>query len=117
MKRRGYSGPELDNLQKVVGPSHPIRLVAHVSRGPWYGFNGVQALILTDEDLYRVQASAFALRRDRVLERFPRASLSDVRWRERSEKAGRISFAFAGKAKSYASKWAEASEMAQLLQG
>ena len=67
MDRHGYKAPELLRLADIVG--RPVRCVAHVSNGPWYGFTGVQALVLTDQALYRIP-QGYALLADRIVDTF-----------------------------------------------
>ena len=101
-------------LGDIVG-QRPVRKVAHVSTGPWYGFNGVQALVLTDDALYRVQ-QGLALRPDRVMDTFLLTDLSDVFWRPgRRGRSGRIAFSVAGSRRSYASKWRDAVDLVEEL--
>lgn len=114
MRPRQYSDSEVSRLQDIISSDRPIRLIAHVSNGPWYGFNGVQVLVLTDQALYRVQASKFAFRRDVVLDKVVLSDLSDARWIARRD-SGRISFRVAGVRKSYVSKWTEATDLAKAL--
>lgn len=115
VERRTYSGSELSRLGEVIGRPAP-RLVAHVSHGPWYGFNGIQALALTDQALYRVQ-QGYALRPERVLGTYLLSEISEPRWApERHGRSGRLSFRVAGSRRSYASKWQEAAELASALE-
>jgi hypothetical protein len=87
-----------------------------VSHRRWYGHNGVQALVLTDQTLYPVRAGRYTLRAGVVLDKFLLTDLTDARWTPRGTRgAGRISFRLAGRCKSYASKWAETAELAQAL--
>jgi hypothetical protein len=80
------------------------------------GFNGVQALVLGTETLYRVQASRWALRRDAVLDRYPLAHMTSSRWiRRRRGNVGRIEFRIDGKRKSFTSDRPEASALARML--
>lgn len=103
-------------MQDLIGSDEPIRLIAHVSHEPWYGFNGVQALVLTERALYRVQASKFAVLPDALLNTFFLSDITNTQWRPRgSGKAGRVSFKAAGRRKFYASKWVEAAELAVAL--
>jgi len=44
MRARQYSDSEISRLQEIITTDRPVQLIAHVSEGPWYGFNGVQAL-------------------------------------------------------------------------
>jgi phage protein U len=116
VKLRTYSGSELSRLGDIIGQPAP-RLVAHVSNGPWYGFNGIQALALTDQAVYRIQRGFAALRPDRVLGKYLLSEISEPRWKpKRSGRSGRISFRVAGSRCSYTSKWQEAAELAARLE-
>lgn len=115
MKPRRYTDSEVSRLQDIIGSDRPIKLVAHVSSGPWYGFNGVQALVLTDQALYRVQASKYSVRPDVVLDKYLLSDVSDAQWTARGRNAGRLTLRVAGTRKSYASTWAEASDLAAAL--
>jgi hypothetical protein len=93
-----------------------VRSVVRVSSGPWVGFNGVQALVLGDETLFRIQASRWALRRDTVLDRYPLSHVTNSRWiRSSRGDAGRIEFRIDGKRKSFTSDRPEAPELAKML--
>ncbi len=86
-----------------------------MSNGPWYGFNGVQALVLTPAALYRIQ-TGWALRPDRVLAKYLVGDIAKPRWTtDRGGRSGRISFKVAGDARSYVSKWQEAADLAAEL--
>lgn len=103
-------------LQDLISSDGPIRLIAHVSNGPWYGFNGVQALVLTKHCLYRIQASQLALLPGALLNTFALSDISNAQWRpQTSGNTGRLSFRTGGRRKSYASKWAEAADLAAAL--
>ncbi|WP_375425886.1 hypothetical protein [uncultured Friedmanniella sp.] len=116
MKRRQYTATELNRLGGIIGQS-VAGLVAQVSTVPWYGFNGIQALVLTDDAVYRIQQSFFALRRDRILGRYPLTDISDPRWTPaRNGRSGRIAFRVAGSQHCYISKWQEAVELAGRLE-
>jgi hypothetical protein len=78
VKDREFSPKELSRLSQIVGDD-PVEAVAEVSHGPWWGFNGVQTLVLTASRLYRVQGG-FALRKDRVLESTLRSQVTNVDW-------------------------------------
>jgi hypothetical protein len=115
VRRREYTASELSRLGDIVG-QRPACLPAHVSNGPWYGFNGVQALVLTDEAVYRVQ-QGWALLPDRVIGKYLVRDISEPRWiSSRAGRAGRISFKVAGARHSYASKWQEAADLALALE-
>ena len=115
VRRREYTASELSRLGDIVGQG-PACLAAHVSNGPWYGFNGVQALVLTDEAVYRVQ-QGWALLPDRVIGKYLVRDISEPRWiSSRAGRAGRISFKVAGARHSYASKWQEAADLALALE-
>jgi len=103
------------HFQAVIR-DEPVRTVVWVSRGPWMGFNGVQALVLGNETLFRVQASRWALRPDAVLDRYPLSQITGARWiRRRSGDIGRIEFRINGERKSFTSDRPEAPELAQML--
>lgn len=115
VQQRRYTASELSRFGAIVGPPTP-RLVAHVSNGPWYGFNGVQALVLTEAAVYRVQ-QGWALLPDRVIDKYLVSDISGPRWTTgRSGRSGRISFKVAGSPHSYASKWQEAADLASELE-
>jgi hypothetical protein len=65
------------SLQRVDAPIAAVEVViivvADFSSGPWWGFNGVQALVLTENQVFLVQRG-FALTSGRL-----RRSLFDVR--------------------------------------
>ena len=87
-----------------------------MSNGPWYGFNGVQALVLTDAAVYRVQ-QGWALLPDRVIDKYLVSDISEPRWTSgRAGRGGRISFKVADARHSYASKWQEAADLAATLE-
>ncbi|WP_157720052.1 hypothetical protein [Microlunatus sagamiharensis] len=115
MRRREYTASELSRLGDIVG-QRPARLAAHVSNGPWYGFNGIQALVLTNEAVYRVQ-QGWALLPDRVIDKYLLSDISEPRWTSsRAGRTGRISFNVASARHSYASKWQEAADLALALE-
>ena len=116
MRSPGHSDNDASFLQDVIGCGRPVLLVVQVSQGRWYGFHGVQALVLTDQTLYRVRAGRYTLRARVVLDKFLLTDLTAARWTPRGTGGGgRISFDLAGRRKSYASKWAETAELAQAL--
>lgn len=115
VQRRQYTASELSRLGDIVGQPAPLAVV-HVSHGPWYGFNGVQALVLTDAAVYRVQ-QGWALLPDRVIDTYHVSEITEPRWAlGRTGRAGRISFTVGGVRHSYASKWQEAADFAAGLQ-
>jgi hypothetical protein len=112
--QHGCTTADLLRLGDVVG-QHPVRQVAHVSNGPWYGFNGVQALVLTDHALYRVP-QGFALRANRVIDTFALSDLAGPRWEPRPDgRSGRLSFTVAGSRRSYVSRWSESEDLVRAL--
>jgi hypothetical protein len=116
MRSPRHSDSDASLLQDVIGCGRPVLLVVQVSHRRWYGLNGVQALVLTDQTLYRVRAGRYILRPVVVLDKFLLTDLTDARWTPRGTRgAGRISFRLAGRCQSYASKWAETAELAQAL--
>jgi hypothetical protein len=115
VKQRGYTASELSRFGDIVQQPAPDA-VAHVSKGPWYGLNGIQALVLTEAAVYRIQ-QGWALLPDRVIDKYLLSDISEPRWTSsRGGRAGRISFKVAGAHRSYASKWQEAADLASELE-
>ena len=115
VEQRGYTASELSRFGDIVQQPAP-GLVAHVSSGPWYGFNGVQALVLTEGAVYRIQ-QGWALLSDRVIDKYLLSDISEPCWTAgRGGRSGRLSFKVAGVRRSYSSKWQEAADLASELE-
>jgi hypothetical protein len=115
VERRRYSAAELSRFGDITRQATP-HLVAQVSHGPWVGFNGIQALVLTGKTVYRIQ-QGWALRPERVISKYPVSDISDVRWTSsRGGRSGRLTFRVAGSRRSFASKWQEATDLAAELE-
>jgi hypothetical protein len=54
MNRLGHTTDELSELRHATRDDAPMLAVAEFSPGPWWGFNGIQSLILTADQLYVV---------------------------------------------------------------
>ena len=107
----------LADLQELVGSSTPIRFALDVSSGPWWGFNGVQTLVLGDAALFRVQGR-LAIRPRVVLNVFPLSRITDARWvPTRSGRSGRLSMAVRGKRVSFVARSGKGAALAELLGG
>jgi len=82
LKRRGYTTDELSELRHATRDDARVLAVAEFSPGPWWGFNGIQALILTADQLH-VVPQGVALTRGRLRRSLPRAAIHTVTSRTR----------------------------------
>ena len=82
LKRRGYTTDELLEFRDAIRDDARILAVAEFSPGPWWGFNGIQALILTADQIH-VVPQGIALTRGRLRRSLPRAAIHAVTWRTR----------------------------------
>jgi hypothetical protein len=111
-----YDDAALRRLSLIARSSRPVEVALEVSSGPWPGFNGVQALALAGDVLYRLQTSRFALRPNAILDVVPVESVSDVAWTVGPlGQLGRLRFRFEGKRRSYISRWSEGYDLAQAI--
>lgn len=78
--KRSYTDEEIAELHRAVGDDAPMLAVADFSPGPWWGFNGIQALILTADHLHVVQQGD-ALTRGRLRRSLPTTSVQSLSWR------------------------------------
>lgn len=82
MNRRGHTTDELSKLRHAIRDDAPMLAVAEFSPGPWWGFNGIQALILTADQIH-VVPQGVALTHGRLRRSLPRAAIHTVTWRTR----------------------------------
>lgn len=81
LPRRGYTYAEVEALASVAGVDPgAILAAAPFSPGPWWGFNGVQTLVLTWDSLHVVQ-SGIALTTGRLRRSARLDSISGTRAR------------------------------------
>lgn len=100
----------------VAGSPGPVLHALEVSSGPWPGFDGMQALLLTSTTLYRVRASRFAVRPNAVLDVIDRDEISGARWAAGPLGGlGRLRFLADGRRRSFVSAWAEGDGFARSL--
>ena len=52
---RLYTDEEVAELRRAIRVDAPMLAVADFSPGRWWGFNGIQTLVLTDDHLHVIQ--------------------------------------------------------------
>jgi hypothetical protein len=82
LRRRGHTTDELSELRHAIRDDARMLAVAEFSPGPWWGFNGIQSLILTADQLH-VVPQGIALSHGRLRRSLPRAAIHTVAWRTR----------------------------------
>lgn len=112
MEQRNYTHEEQAGLAAAVGADPGSDVVAApFSPGPWWGFNGIQDLVLFGGSLHVVQ-SGVAVTRGRRRQSTPFHALDRTRWRTRRGLPGgrvvRLSMRADGRRRTYTSKYHEA---------
>jgi hypothetical protein len=117
LKQRDYSLAELAAFRYAMGEAGRVLAAADVSRGPWFGFNGVQTLIVTPSTLFVIHAGRTFIR-CRVRHRLSlnEVALVDCRvTRSRLWPSVRLVLELRGRQISYVSRYREALVMAEVL--
>ncbi|MDP9073327.1 MAG: hypothetical protein M3N98_03965 [Actinomycetota bacterium] len=116
---RQYTDAETTNLRHAVGDDSPVLSVADFSPGPWWGFNGVQTLVLTKGHLFVVQGG-HALTSGRLRRSFPTSNIAKLEWRigrHRRREAVHMTLEVGRRKRHYTSKYRQAADLAQQLTG
>ena len=95
----------------------PLLAVADFSPGRWWGFNGIQRLVLTADQLY-VVPQGLALTRGRLRRSLPIAGIQRVSWRTREgfgRQAVRMTLSAGVRSRNYTSIYQEGAEFAAKL--
>jgi hypothetical protein len=80
LQKRSYTDEEIAELSRATGGDAPMLALADFSPGPWWGFNGIQALVLTADQLH-VVPQGLALTRGRLRRSLLTADIQSVNWR------------------------------------
>lgn len=87
MLERKHTDVEVAKLRHAIRDEAPVLAVADFSPGRWWGFNGIQTLVLTADQIHVVpQGLAFA--HGRLRRSLATAGIQTVSWRMR-ERFGR----------------------------
>jgi hypothetical protein len=114
---RQYTEAETANLHNAIGDDAPVLAVADFSPGPWWGFNGVQTLVLTEDQLFVVQCG-FALTRGRLRRSFSMSDIQQLDWRigrHRRREAVHVTLKIGRRRRHYTSKYRQATDLARQL--
>jgi hypothetical protein len=117
LNRRGHTTDELSELRHAIHDDAPMLAVAEFSPGPWWGFNGIQSLILTADQLY-VVPQGIALTHRRLRRSLPRAAIHTVTWRT-GQRFGlnvvQMSLSIGSRRRRYTSIYQEGADLAAKL--
>jgi hypothetical protein len=94
-------------------PDYGSATVADFSPGPWWGFNGVRTLVLTDERLHVLQRGLFS-RRLRARRTLKVADISAVKLRT-TDMVVHMTVATGHRRRWYASKYQQGADLADRL--
>ncbi len=111
--------PAASDLAAVDGVAAGSRVaaVAPFSHGPWWGFNGVQLIVVTDTRLEIVQ-TGFTLTAGRPRLTAPLSGVQEAGWRVRRGVGGqvvRLMFTVDGRRRRYVSKFQQAVDVCEAL--
>jgi hypothetical protein len=116
MMHKDYNAADLEQLALASGTSATILAVADFSPGAWWGFNGVQSLILTADQLFIVQ-KRFGGRAGRLRQSMSTGAIRRVDWtvqRRLGRESVSMTLTTEGRSQRYTSKWSNASDFAEL---
>jgi hypothetical protein len=119
LPERHYNDADLAVLRSATGGAAPVLAVADFSPGPWWGFNGVQRLVLTADRLFVVQ-SGYALTRGRLRRSFPIAEVQTANWRFTRRfgfEGVQMRLKVKGRSRTYSSKYRQGADLAEQLSG
>jgi hypothetical protein len=114
---RRYTDVEVAKLRHAIRDEAPMLAVADFSPGRWWGFNGIQTLVLTADHVH-VVPQGLALTRDRLRRHLATADIETVSWRmlERfGRKVVRMTLEAGGKSRNYTSKYQNGADLATEL--
>ncbi len=107
---------DLDAL-KGVGAASGVVSFAPFSHGPWWGFNGVQLVVLTGSELHVVQ-SGYALTAGRTRLSTRLAAIQGVEWLQRrrfGRQTVQMVLTVEGRRRRYVSKYQQAADLRDAL--
>lgn len=107
---------DLDAANAVTSAS-PVVALAPFSHGPWWGFNGVQLVVLTATHLHVLQAG-LALTTGSLRLTAPLTAIDKVTWRVRRGRGGhavRMVVSVHGRRHRYVSKYQQAVDLCDAL--
>jgi hypothetical protein len=114
---RKYTDVEVAKLRLAIRDEAPILALADFSPGRWWGFNGIQTLVLTADHVH-VVPQGLALTRGRLRRSLATAGIQRVNWQMRDRfgrKVVRMTVETGGKILSYASKYQNGADLAAEL--
>jgi hypothetical protein len=114
---RDYSEQELNEVHRITGHEETVLAMADFSPGPWWGFNGIQTLVVTSNHLHVVQRGV-ALTRGRLRKSVPTDSIRAVEWHVRrllGREAVRMTVTADGWRSTFTSKYRQGVEVAKTL--
>jgi hypothetical protein len=114
---RQYTDAEAANLHNAIGDDASVLAVADFSPGPWWGFNGVQTLVLTESQLFVVQRG-LALTSGRLRRSLPTCDIQQFDWRigrHRRREAVHMTLKIGRRRRHYISKYRQAADLARQL--
>jgi hypothetical protein len=117
LNRRGHTTDELSELHHAIRDDAPMLAVAEFSPGPWWGFNGIQSLILTADQIY-VVPQGMALTHGRLRRSLPRAAIHAVTWRTRRQfslNVVQMTLSIGSRRRRYTSIYQEGADLAAKL--
>ena len=117
MLERKYTDGEVAELRRAIRDDTPMLAVADFSPGRWWGFNGIQRLVLTADQLY-VVPQGLALTRGRLRRTLPIAGIQRVSWRTQERfgrQAVRMTLSTGVRSRNYTSIYQEGAEFAAKL--
>lgn len=118
MASRPFSQAERSEFRHALGATAEIDAAALFSPGPWWGFNGVQVVVLTEDRLHVLQTGT-ALTAGRLRRSVPLCSVTRCHWRLRRGVRGevtRLTFTAGGRTRTYTSKYQQGVELCARLQ-
>jgi hypothetical protein len=116
---RQYTDAETADLHNAIGDDASVLAVADFSPGPWWGFNGVQTLVLTEGQLFVVQRG-LALTSGRLRRSLPTSDIQKLDWRigrHRRREAVHMTLKIGPRRRHYTSKYRQAADLARQLSG
>ena len=113
-----YQEPEGHRVRLGVVLGESEFVYALFSHGPWFGFNGVQALCVLPDRFVVVQ-DGLALNRGRILHDLSRRQVTDIHSKVRERPAARVvlTASLAGRPLRYVSKYKGALAVVDALRG
>ncbi|MDQ6949974.1 MAG: hypothetical protein M3256_27955 [Actinomycetota bacterium] len=104
-------------LHKAIGDDAPVLAVADFSPGPWWGFNGIQTLVLTADQVSLVPGG-LALTSGRLRRRLSTSEIQSFDWRmgrHGRREAVHMTLKVGRRRRHYTSKYRQGAELAQQL--